>query len=227
MGPKWKGQISQRRSISNPLRPNPSHKGRTCALTRRRRDVRNLRRSDLYPSRESSMLIVFYSIISMKFKLSVLLCLLLQLSRKQDHSNSGQLATFSIYSANNDILPEKSNHKNLGTIKSSNTPPPDEKSVCNLASLALPIFIVKLANTRRGWEARLSLGSFRTTFRVLPPRNLWDQRRSPYWSQELAPGGIYAYCFDQSGSRRCSLVKSVRNVRVRGFFGYRNCALHV
>ena len=55
---------------------------------------------------------------------------------------------FSICTANNNIL-DKSNQKNLGTIKSSNLcteiieySAPDETAVCNLASLALPTFIV-------------------------------------------------------------------------------------
>ena len=50
---------------------------------------------------------------------------------------------------NNNILLDKSNQKNLGTIKSSNLcteiieySSPDETAVCNLASLALPSFIV-------------------------------------------------------------------------------------
>lgn len=54
-----------------------------------------------------------------------------------------------IVSANSNILPDKSNQKNLGTIKSSNLcteiieySSADETAVCNLASLALPTFIV-------------------------------------------------------------------------------------
>ena len=71
----------------------------------------------------------------------------------------GNSPLFSIYTANNNILPDKSNHKNLGTIKSSNTPPPDEKSVCNLASLALPTFIVKLAERDGPYQYETWMGS--------------------------------------------------------------------
>ena len=55
----------------------------------------------------------------------------------------------SICTANSNILPDKSSQKNLGTIKSSNLcteiieySAPDKTAVCNLASLALPTFVV-------------------------------------------------------------------------------------
>ena len=54
--------------------------------------------------------------------------------------------------------------------------------------------------TRHGWEALLSLGSFSTTFRVLPHGlvglGFVEGADCPHWSQELTLGRTDAYCFD-------------------------------
>ena len=78
----------------------------------------------------------------------------------------GNSPLFSIYTANNNILPDKVNNKNLGTIKPSNLctkiieySTPDEPSVCNLASLALPTFIVKLAERDGPYQYETWMGS--------------------------------------------------------------------
>ena len=104
----------------------------------------------------------------------------------------GNSPRFSIYTDNNNILPDKVNHKNLDTIESLHgnhrilrplTRPP-----CAILPLALPTFIVKLAERDGPYQyetwmgSPTQLGSFSTTFGVLPPRNLsvW-RRRSPHW----------------------------------------------
>ena len=73
---------------------------------------------------------------------------------------------FSIYTANSNIVLDKSNHKNLGTIKSSNLcteiieySAPDETAVCNLASLVFPTFIVKLVERDGNYQYKTWIGS--------------------------------------------------------------------
>lgn len=66
----------------------------------------------------------------------------------KDAANSEHCCMYYLSNADAYILSEKSNQKNLGTIKSSNLcteiieySSPDETAVCNLASLALPTYV--------------------------------------------------------------------------------------
>ncbi|KAJ3859652.1 hypothetical protein EV359DRAFT_67984, partial [Lentinula novae-zelandiae] len=69
------------------------------------------------------------------------------------HILEGQIETGNTFMLYKDACNAKSNQKNLGVIKSSNLcteivkySSPDETAVCNLASLALPTYIVKDAS---------------------------------------------------------------------------------
>lgn len=71
-----------------------------------------------------------------------------------------QTETGGPYMLYKDACNEKSNQKNLGTIKSSNLcteiveySTPEETAVCNLASLALPTFIKTVRDTKTGTES--------------------------------------------------------------------------
>ncbi|MDA8956207.1 ribonucleoside-diphosphate reductase subunit alpha [Flavobacteriales bacterium] len=70
------------------------------------------------------------------------------------HVVESQIETGTPYMLYKDACNEKSNQKNLGTIRSSNLcteileyTAPDEVAVCNLASIALPMFINEETNT--------------------------------------------------------------------------------
>ena len=70
------------------------------------------------------------------------------------HVVESQIETGTPYMLYKDACNEKSNQKNLGTIRSSNLcteileyTAPDEVAVCNLASIALPMFIDEEKNT--------------------------------------------------------------------------------
>ncbi|KXZ49835.1 hypothetical protein GPECTOR_19g286 [Gonium pectorale] len=76
-----------------------------------------------------------------------------------------QVETGNPYMLYKDHCNEKSNQKNLGTIKCSNLcteiieyTSPDEIAVCNLASIALPRF-VREQGSQPGWESKKLVGS--------------------------------------------------------------------
>ena len=76
----------------------------------------------------------------------------------------GNSPLFSIYTANNNILPDKSNYKNLGTIKSSNLCTeiilrPLTRRPCSILPLALPTFIVKLVEPDGPYQYETWMGS--------------------------------------------------------------------
>ena len=70
-----------------------------------------------------------------------------------------QIETGNPYMLYKDAVNRKSNHKNLGTIRSSNLcteimeyTAPDEVAVCNLASIALPMFISEEADGKKFFD---------------------------------------------------------------------------
>ena len=70
-----------------------------------------------------------------------------------------QIETGNPYMLYKDAVNRKSNHKNLGTIRSSNLcteimeyTAPDEVAVCNLASIAIPMFISENANGEKFFD---------------------------------------------------------------------------
>lgn len=70
-----------------------------------------------------------------------------------------QIETGNPYMLYKDAVNRKSNHKNLGTIRSSNLcteimeyTAPDEVAVCNLASIALPMFITETADGKKFFD---------------------------------------------------------------------------